>query len=239
MPTKEDLLLEKKRYGLSQEVSSEELKMLSENTPVQKIIGYVDYLDVKIDLSKKVLIPRYETIELVLWANEIIKKNNYQRVLDLCTGSGFIALAIKKANLSINVSASDIDLEAIEQTKINADKNDLKISIIASDLFNSLQGNKFDLIVSNPPYLASYEHLDQSVLKHEPLHALFASDEGLYFYKQILEQAPNYLNPNGTLLFEINPLHLAFWESLEKAKYDVEIKKDLFGMYRMVKIQFK
>jgi release factor glutamine methyltransferase len=96
MPTIDDLILEKKRYGLEQKISNCEKRKLKQGMPVQKIIGYIEMSDVTIKLNKKVLIPRYETEELVELAKEVISKNKYTKILDMCSGSGYIGLAIKK-----------------------------------------------------------------------------------------------------------------------------------------------
>ncbi|MGV2392489.1 UNVERIFIED_CONTAM: HemK family protein methyltransferase [Campylobacter lari] len=180
MPIKEDLLLEKKRYGLKQEITDKELKMLEENYPVQYIMGYVEYANIRINLDHKVLIPRYETEELIYLIKDNYLKDN-MKVLDLCCGSGFIGLALKKANSTIELTMSDIDPEAIKQTSKNLVfnfKNSDKVKIIQSDCFNEIN-EKFDIIVSNPPYIAYDDPDAQSPsLKYEPEHAIFAENNG-------------------------------------------------------------
>ncbi|WP_406614470.1 peptide chain release factor N(5)-glutamine methyltransferase [Mycoplasma corogypsi] len=239
MPTLEQLLLEKRRYGLEQTVSSFELEQLKKGTPIQKIIGYIEMADVKIDLSKKVLIPRYETEELIYLVKEHINDKDQLNILDLCCGSGFIGIALQKFKPNCTVTMSDIDHEAILQSQINQKINNVKVNIIQSDLFEHLPTNHFDIIVSNPPYIKNTEILDKSVLDFEPHHALFAPDNGLYFYKQILKQAPKYFkNQKGLLFFEINALDLEFWNEL-KNQYKLEIIKDIAGLNRIVKITFE
>ncbi|QGZ97585.1 peptide chain release factor N(5)-glutamine methyltransferase [Mycoplasma sp. NEAQ87857] len=239
MPTKEDLLLEKRRYGLDQTISPFELEQLNIGTPVQKIIGYVEMADVVINLDHNVLIPRYETEELILKVVNDIKIQDNLDILDLCCGSGFIGLAIKKAKPNCNLILSDISNEAILQSQKNAKLNQLKVDIIESDLFNNIEPNSLDIIVSNPPYLDVRELISDSVLNFEPHLALFADDQGLYFYKKIIEQAPKYLkNQKGLLYFEINPLHLEYWEDLA-TKMDLEIINDIANLARIVKIKFK
>lgn len=220
MPSVDDLLLEKKRYGLEQKVSKEELEMLNQNMPIQYIIGYVEYANVKINLNNKVLIPRYETEELIhLFLNNYAKEN--VKVLDLCCGSGFIGLALKKNKPSLDVTLSDNDNEALLKTKenelINFGKNGV-VKIVESDLFTDIN-DKFDVIISNPPYIAFDDPDAQSLsLKHEPIHAIFAKDNGLYFYKKIIKEAPKFLNKEGLLIFEINPKHIKFWDKVKNAK---------------------
>ncbi|QZE12653.1 peptide chain release factor N(5)-glutamine methyltransferase [Mycoplasma sp. Ms02] len=241
MPTREDLLLEKRRYGLPEVVSEAEQELLDKNTPVQKIIGHVELAGVTIDLSNKVLIPRYETEEMVLKFLPEIKKN--AKVLDLCTGSGFIAIALKKARPDLQVFGSDIDKDAVNQATINASINGTWINFVQSDLFDAFkktiksEDDKFDILFSNPPYIG-YEEKSQmspSVLDHEPHHALFAEDFGMEFYNKILDQAKSYVKDGGTIYFEINPLHFDFWEILSRA-YDLQIFTDINGKARFVKI---
>ncbi|WP_036463763.1 peptide chain release factor N(5)-glutamine methyltransferase [Mycoplasmopsis sturni] len=236
MPTIEDLLLEKRRYGLKQEVSDLEKKQLQQGIPVQKIIGYVDLANVRIDVNYDVLIPRYETEELVYLVIEHLKKSKQTSVLDLCSGSGFIGIAIKYNLPNLSVIASDISKQAILATSNNADLNDVKIDVIHSDLFTNIN-QKFDVIVSNPPYISHQEKLSPSVLNFEPHLALFANQDGLEFYLKIIQQAPNFLNPGGTIFFEINPFHLDFWTNLQK-EYQIKIYNDISQKPRFVKIQF-
>ncbi|TNK93230.1 peptide chain release factor N(5)-glutamine methyltransferase, partial [Mycoplasmopsis pullorum] len=166
MPTVEDLLLEKRRYGLPEKVSEHEKKLLKQDTPVQKIIGYVDLANVRIFLDKYVLIPRYETEELVLKAIEKIPQN--AKVLDLGCGSGFIAIALKKNRPDLEVYATDISDDALIQTKQNALINGVKINVMYSNLFSMLRDEvkekKFDVIISNPPYILESEVLPKSVI---------------------------------------------------------------------------
>ncbi|QNM93546.1 peptide chain release factor N(5)-glutamine methyltransferase [Mycoplasma sp. Pen4] len=237
MPTIRELLLEKRRYGLEESVSSFEIEQLNKGMPIQKIMGYVELADVHLDLSRKVLIPRYETEELIIQVSEENKNREKLDVLDLCTGSGYIALGLKKKQPTWNIDASDIDLEAIEQTRVNKEINHLDVNIIQSDVFQNIN-KKYDIIVSNPPYIQPSEKLSKSVTDFEPLHALYAKDDGLYFYKKIIEEAPKHLKPSGVLYFEINPFHIDFWNKL-KETYNLTITKDICGKDRFVTIYFK
>ncbi|TNK82029.1 peptide chain release factor N(5)-glutamine methyltransferase [Mycoplasmopsis pullorum] len=238
MPTVEDLLLEKRRYGLPEKVSEHEKKLLKQDTPVQKIIGYVDLANVRIFLDKYVLIPRYETEELVLKAIEKIPQN--AKVLDLGCGSGFIAIALKKNRPDLEVYATDISDDALIQTKQNALINGVKINVMYSNLFSMLRDEvkekKFDVIISNPPYILESEVLPKSVINHEPFEALFAPDYGLFFYKKILENRKTFLEKNGMIFFEINPIHGQYWEIL-KSTFNLELFKDINQKDRMVIIQ--
>ncbi|MGZ9797516.1 peptide chain release factor N(5)-glutamine methyltransferase [Mycoplasma sp. 4013] len=237
MPTKADLLLEKRRYGLDQNISSFEEQQLETGMPVQKIIGYIEMADVKIDLRYKVLIPRYETEELILYVKKMYPKNAKLRILDLCCGSGFIGLALKKYFVNSEVILSDISDEAIMQSNLNKKINNLEVKIINCDLFDSITG-KFDVIVSNPPYLSTNEKLDKSVLNFEPHNALFADNNGLYFYQQIIKKADKYLKNEAKIFFEINPLHLNWWNH-QKWKYDIKIINDIANKPRIVEFAYK
>ncbi|MCV3753380.1 peptide chain release factor N(5)-glutamine methyltransferase [Mycoplasma enhydrae] len=200
MIEKEVLLQEKRRYGQPLFISKKELKLLKKDYPVQKIIGYQTMQNVHIDIRYNVLIPRYETEELIIESYNYI--NKYSNVLDLCCGSGFIGLAIAK-NIGCSVTLSDISKQAIKQTKLNIKINNLNnCKTIRSNLFTNLN-ERYDLIISNPPYL-NKNHKFAKSLKWEPKKALYAKDNGLFFYKKITELASDFLNENGYLIFEIN-----------------------------------
>ena len=228
MPTIDDLFLEKKRYGLDQKISYLEKLKLKKGMPVQKILGYIEMSDITIKVNKKILIPRYETEELVEIAKQIILKNKYTKILDMCTGSGYIGIALKKWNPLLEVVCVDIDKNAISQTKINSKLNNVHIEIIKSNLFEKVLG-KFDLIISNPPYIDVVEkrNMSNSVLKFEPHKALFANDEGMFFYKKIEKEALNYISENGKLLFEINPLKEEYFTNKKYVNY-----RDINGKVR-------
>ena len=195
-----ELLREKRRYNLPETISSKEQEQLDNGVPVQKIIGFIDFDDLKIKVNRKVLIPRYETQEVVNKALEFINKES--SVLDLCCGSGYIGLTIKQKT-DCNVTLSDIDDEAIIQSKENAKDNNMNVEIIQSDLFENING-KFDVIVSNPPYIPATNVLDKSVIDFDPELALFGGKDGNDLYKKIIKEAPNYINDGGYLVFEIS-----------------------------------
>lgn len=234
MPSVSDLLLEKKRYDLPEKITIIEKFKLKLGFPVQKIIGYIEMSDVKISVKKKVLIPRYETEELIEIAKNLILKNKYINILDMCSGSGFIGIAIKKWNPDLKVLCVDIDKKAISQSKINANINKTNIEILKSDLFKKVLG-KFDLIISNPPYINKNEkkNMDKSVLWFEPKRALFAPKDEMFFYKEIQNQTTNHINKNGSLLFEINPKNKIFFE-----KNNYEIIRDINKKTRFCILKF-
>ncbi|CAM9094887.1 peptide chain release factor N(5)-glutamine methyltransferase [Mycoplasma todarodis] len=206
------------------EESRKELEKINQGVPLHKVLGHIEMTDVKIDLSKDVLIPRYETEELILLAKKYIKEDS--RVLDLCSGSGYIGLAVKKMT-NANIVASDISKEAIEQININKEINNLEIEVVESDLFENING-KFDVIISNPPYIPEETTLSNSVLDYEPHLALFGGADGNDLYKRIVNEYKTFLNPRGVILFEISEDNVAFLKSK-----DFEIIKDINGKSRM------
>lgn len=209
---KQQFFLEKRRYDLPETMTFVEKWKLKRNVPINKIIGYIEMANVKIDISKKVLVPRYETEELIELASKLIHNQNYKSVLDLCCGSGFIGIALKKNFKNLNVTQTDIDPKAIKQTKINLLINNLETQVLKSNMFDNLN-QKFDVIISNPPYLpeSDKKNLDLSILKYEPHHALFAKNGGLYFYYEIEKNLNKFLNDKGLVILEINPLHVGWF----------------------------
>lgn len=226
---KKHLLHQKRIHNLPEVISLEEEKMLAAGVPIQKIIGFIDFDDLKINVDHEVLIPRYETQEVLMEALKYVKKDS--KVLDLCCGSGYIGLSIKQKT-GADVTLSDLSDEAIKQTTENAKMNNLEVKVIKSDLFESI-GSKFDLIVSNPPYIPNKNILDESVTKHEPHMALFGGEDGNDFYKRIIEKAPEYLNEGGHLVFEISPDNLEYIKS-----EGFEIFKDINGKERIAVKKF-
>jgi len=183
-------------------------KHIKEDVPLSHLVGFEYFYDRKYKVTKDVLSPRMETEELIYKVIEYVKASNKNKfkILDLCTGSGIIAITLKKelSQFSIDVVASDISEEAIEVAKENAQYHDTDVTFIQSDIFNNID-DKFDIIVSNPPYIDRKDEvtMQDNVLKYDPHLALFAEEEGMYFYRKIIEQANDYLNENGVMFFEI------------------------------------
>ncbi|BDR56176.1 peptide chain release factor N(5)-glutamine methyltransferase [Xylocopilactobacillus apis] len=202
--------------------------------PYQYVSHQAYFFDLTFYVDQNVLIPRPETEELVEW---ILKNHNtdHLKVLDLGTGSGAIAITLKHYRPNWQVTASDISSEALKIAKFNAKKIKTEIEFIQSDLFKQIK-DKYDVIVSNPPYISSFEvnEMDKSVLNYEPYNALFAPNNGLYFYQQISKQVKDFLNQNGELFMEfghnqkdkINPLF---------SDGSLTFKKDLGGRDRMLR----
>ena len=183
-------------------------KHIKEDVPLSHLVGFSYFYDRKFKVTKDVLSPRMETEELIYKVIEYVKANNKNnlKILDLCTGSGIIAITLKKEldQISIDVVASDISEEAIEVAKENAQYHDTDVRFIQSDIFNNID-DKFDIIVSNPPYIDRKDEvtMKENVLNYDPHLALFAEEEGMYFYRKIIEQAKDYLKENGVMFFEI------------------------------------
>lgn len=179
---------------------------LENKKPLQYILGYTYFYGRKFKVNNNVLIPRFETEELVYKAIKIIKENNYKSIVDIGTGSGNIAISIDKEIDDVNVYALDISLLALEVAKENAKLLESNVTFYNSDLLSYLIDNniKVDLIVSNPPYIDYLdEEVDEIVKNNEPHLALYALDNGLYNYKNIIDNSLKVLNKNGALLFEI------------------------------------
>ncbi len=179
-------------------------KERSTGKPLQQVFGYTDFYGMKINVNSDVLCPRPETEYLVEEVSRLIKQDNLQAVLDLCTGSGAIALVVKRDNPNVAVTASDISEKALMVAKQNAEQNNLHVDFVVSNLFDNING-EFDLIVSNPPYIKTdvIGMLDPEVRFFEPTIALDGGKDGLDFYRKIVNSAKNHLKIGGILAFEI------------------------------------
>lgn len=176
------------------------------NYPLQYIIGSISFLGLDIAVNENVLIPRFETEDLVYrtiqYINKYFSKNKTLSIVDLGTGSGCIAIALKKAFPLAIVDAVDISSEAINLAKKNARKNKVNINFYLGNMLDPLD-RKYDIIISNPPYIDKDEQIEEIVLKNEPHLALFAPNKGLYYYEEILNNSIKYLNKNSMIAFEI------------------------------------
>ena len=183
-------------------------KNINEDTPLSHLVGFDYFYDRKFKVTRDVLSPRMETEELIYKVLEYIKKSKKDsfRILDLCTGSGIIAITLKKEIVEkyTEIVASDISEKALSIAIENANNNNANITFIKSDLFNNISG-KFDLIISNPPYISYKDKITikDSVLNYDPHLALFAEEDGIYFYRKIIENAVHYLSKDGVIFFEI------------------------------------
>ncbi|RLC53366.1 MAG: peptide chain release factor N(5)-glutamine methyltransferase [Candidatus Cloacimonadota bacterium] len=210
----------------------------SKREPIQYILGETDFYGLKIKVDKSVLIPRPETEYLV---EKIINDNEKpDSILEIGTGSGCIAIALKKHFSNSKIVATDISETALETAAINSEINDVIINFLQSDLFENVSG-KFDIIVSNPPYIPKqeFEILPKQILEFEPENALLAVDDGLYFYRAILEQAKKFLTKNGEIYFEIghDQGNMINDIALDTGFSEIEIVKDLNGFDRIARIK--
>lgn len=175
--------------------------------PVDYILENSEFMGLTFKVNSNVLIPRQETELIIEQANKFIKENHSKTVLDLCTGSGAIAISVAYYNDNISVTASDISKKALQVAKDNALINNVqkKIEFIESNMFDNIINKKFDIIISNPPYVTEKEYkVLEKELFFEPKTALLAGEDGLFFYKIIANKVSQYLNPKGILLLELN-----------------------------------
>ena len=214
-------------------------KHIKEDVPLSHLVGFEYFYDRKFNVTKDVLSPRMETEELVYKVIDYIKakdKNNF-KILDLCTGSGIIAITLRKEleNIPLELVASDISEAALKVAKENAILNDGEVKFIQSDLFENIN-DKFDIIVSNPPYI-SYDDvvtMEDNVLNYDPHLALFAEEDGMYFYRKIIENAKLYLKEDGVIFFEIGyDQREKMLELARSNDFIAEVYKDLNGRDRM------
>ena len=190
-----------KKY-LPKEKLEEGLKKLEEGKPVQYIVGNVDFYDINLLVNKNVLIPRFETEYLVEKTINYAKKlKEPLDILDIGTGSGAIAITLAK-HLNSKVIATDISEKALEIAQKNAKRNNTQITFKQSDILKNVKG-KFDIIISNPPYISKDETIDPLVKDNEPSLALYADNKGLYFYEEILKNIKPYLKEKSIIAFEI------------------------------------
>ncbi|MBR5932241.1 MAG: peptide chain release factor N(5)-glutamine methyltransferase [Lachnospiraceae bacterium] len=205
--------------------------------PCQYIVGKCEFMGFEFEVNSSVLIPRQDTETLV---EEVLKiMPGRSRVLDLCTGSGAIAISLQRYRPDIYPTAADISAEALNVAVANARARQCIIDFVQSDLFEALDPNeKFDVIVSNPPYVsdAEYEELMPEVKDHEPALALKAGEKGLDIYERLIREAPSYLKEGGILALEIGCSQAEDVTRLMEEQEFVEIKvvKDLAGLDRVV-----
>ena len=220
---------------------NEILKKLESHYPVQYLIGNVEFLNTIINVDERVLIPRFETELLVEKTIKRIKALNIQnpRIIDLGTGSGCIAISLKK-NLPCFVTAIDISEQAIELAKENALKNQVEIEYKIENMINTnLEG--YDVIISNPPYVKETEPVGEET-KYEPQNALFAKNNGLYFYEEILKNISKLSTMPKLVVFEIG---MSEGEDIKNLalKYlstkKILIEKDLTNRDRYIFIEFE
>jgi len=218
------------------------ISLLKKNTPIQYVIGETEFMNLKFNLNNNVLIPRPETEELVSWV--INDNNENKRILDIGTGSGCIAISLAKFIKNSNVIAWDVDKKILSIANKNAIMNNVKILFELIDISKVKSDRKFDIIISNPPYVCENEKskMKDNVLLFEPHLALFVNDnDPLFFYSRIIDFARLSLNNRGKLFLEINEnFSERIVKLLKNAEFqDIELKKDFRQKNRMIKACFK
>jgi release factor glutamine methyltransferase len=201
--------------------------------PVAYIVGHKEFYGLQLSVDKRVLDPRADTETLVEWVLELVKVPESQRILDLGTGSGAIALAIQSKRPNVHVSATDASADALAVARANAARLNLPIDFYQGSWLQAVLGQRFDIIVSNPPYIeAADPHL--AALHHEPLNALASGADGLDDIRQIIQEAPAHLQPGGWLLLEHGYNQAAQVCALLQARglNQVQSRKDLAGIER-------
>ena len=235
----------------------EALSELKLEKPLQYILGTAHFMDLELRVDENVLIPRPETEELVQWilldaecpparrvgSRMVIERSRNDhslRILDIGTGSGCIAIALAKHLPDAKIYALDVSEGALSVAKENAASNGVDVTFLHQDILNPEINLEFDVIVSNPPYVRELEknEIQRNVKDFEPDTALFVSDEDpLLFYRAILGFAENHLSENGKLYFEINQYLAEETKALFNTRNfsEIELRKDMFGNYRMLK----
>ena len=230
------------------------IRKRAERIPLQHITGVQEFMGYTFKVNPHVLIPRQDTETLVAEAAKTIQNTPREKlsffeklrgrkewdVLDLCCGSGAVGISLAKICSNVKVTATDISAEAVETAEANAEALRVKVRFHTGDMFEPVKGRKFDMIVSNPPYIRTnmISILQEEVKDHEPLNALDGGRDGLDFYRAIVEKAAGFLKPEGFLLMEIGHDQ---GEDLRKmlkdsGKYSPAVViKDLPGRDRVVK----
>ncbi|MGM9826651.1 MAG: peptide chain release factor N(5)-glutamine methyltransferase [Muribaculaceae bacterium] len=221
----------------SVELAREWTRRVVAGEPLQYVLGIAHFMGMELSVTPAVLIPRPETSQLVDMITDAFGARNSLSVLDIGTGSGCIAIALARALTYPDVTAVDISEPALDVARENARNLHANINFIKADALNLSLPGHFDVIVSNPPYIAMGEkkNMDSRVYAHEPASALFVPDaDPLEFYRAIGRFAIDALNPQGALFFEINPLFSTQLNKMLVAQgwHDVQIIRDYKGNYR-------
>lgn len=223
---------------------SEVLTRLAQHEPIQYIVGKADFVGETYFVTPDTLIPREDTYGLIEMGRAFLTQYPQARVLDIGTGSGIIAIELAKHLAPSQVTAVDISPAALIIAQKNGQQHQVQVEWLESDLMSALTGRQFDLIVSNPPYIAKDELalMDESVKRYEPSTALFADNHGLAIYQQLAQTLPNYLADNGQILLEVGfkqatAVHAIFQQSFPDAI--ITIHQDLNGLDRYIKINTK
>ncbi len=208
-----------------------------EGCPIQYILGVAEFMGLKFFVNESTLIPRADTETLVEEIISISRSKGYKKGLDIGTGSGAIAVSLAYYNKTLDMTASDISIRAIDTAKWNAYENKVSLNLVLSDIFENITGT-FDFIVSNPPYIkrSVIPTLDKNVRNYEPIKALDGGSDGLCFYRKIIKKSRLYLRDGGLLAFEIGYDQGEEVSGLmnECGYTNIQILKDLAGLDRVV-----
>jgi len=240
--SKTDQILGERRFSESELLQFRTIrKGLENHEPVQYILGVADFCGMEFEVNSSVLIPRPETEELVHLISENHKTG---KLLDIGTGSGAIAISLKKLNPDLHVSAIDVSEGALKIAQKNATNQEVEIDFQLMDVLNEMIEDNYDIIVSNPPYipLKDQAEMRKNVLHFEPEIALFVEDESpLKFYIRIADVAQRKLNSDGTLYFEIHETFANEVEEMlnDKQFHNIQVFQDLQGKDRMIRAQKK
>lgn len=218
----------------------EAIKRLRNGEPVQYIVGNVDFYGYTFNVNKNVLIPRFETEELISYTLDMLNKTKKSLdILDIGTGSGCIAITLKKELKNANITAIDISNDALSVARENAKLNNVDINFKNSDIFQNIS-DSYDVIISNPPYIKETEEIDPLVKNNEPSLALYAGIDGLDIYKKILKNINKHLKKEYLIAFEIGETQA---EDIKKLalKYlktsNIIVKKDIYKRNRFIFIK--
>lgn len=228
-----------KKYLHPEDSLESAIKRLNNGEPLQYIVGDTEFYGLTFKVNKNVLIPRPETEELVEKTLQFMKQkfpNQSINILDIGTGSGCISITLKHQLPSATVSAIDISKEALSVAKENAKLNNVEVNFLESNIFSNIT-DKYDIIISNPPYIREDEPIMDIVKNNEPHLALYAPNNGLYFYEEITKQASKYLNNKFIIAYEIGEQQGSDVVALAKKyfpKAKILLEKDLRNFDRFV-----
>lgn len=221
------------------DIYKDKINSLKENKPIQYIIGNVDFYGNKFLVNENVLIPRFETEELVentLYYIDKLFENKNLKVIDLGTGSGCIGITLKLKMPSLDVTLLDISMKALEVAKTNASNLNADVGYIQNDMLSNIDA-KYDIIISNPPYIKDNEEIEEIVKNNEPNIALYGGYDGLDYYRKIFKDANKNLSNSFLIALEIGESQKEDIVNLAKLTFqhaNIISKKDLQGRDRMI-----
>ena len=220
------------------------LDQLRTGTPLAYLIGFVPFLDCKIWLDSKPLIPRSET---EFWVEKVRKiildQQTPTKVLDLCAGSGCVGVAVAKNNPQVKVDFIELDYKHLPTIKKNCQENSLpseNFRVLTGDLFSPLTTERYDFILSNPPYIdKKLNRVADSVRAHEPELALYGGENGFELLKKIITEAPTFLNPNGELWLEHEPEQVSTINAFGSTNFLITHHQDQYDVLRFTELKLK